>query len=87
MMYFPRWNHIWQILCLIILFELVAAATAADDADIIQVEIESGHIRGKRNVTLFEQKSYYSFRGIPYAQAPINDLRFKVSCVFVVLFW
>ena len=49
------------------------------NADVIEVDIESGRIRGKRSLTLFNEKPYYSFRGIPYAQAPIKDLRFKVS--------
>lgn len=48
------------------------------DADVIEVDIESGRIRGKRSLTLFQEKPYYSFRGIPYAQPPIKDLRFKV---------
>lgn len=42
------------------------------------VEIEDGRIRGKLNETLFDNKSYYSFLGIPFAKPPIDELRFKV---------
>lgn len=51
------------------------------DADVIEVDIESGRIRGKRSLTLYNEKPYYSFRGIPYAQPPIKGLRFKVMCL------
>lgn len=43
------------------------------------IETESGRVRGKQNSTLFENKLFYSFRGIPFAKPPINDLRFKVN--------
>lgn len=43
------------------------------------VETSSGVIRGTVNETLFKQKRYFAFRGIPYAQAPIGSLRFKVG--------
>ncbi len=41
------------------------------------VDTNYGPVRGlKRTSVVGEQ--YYSFRGIPYAKAPIGDLRFKV---------
>lgn len=43
------------------------------------VKIESGQIRGFKRFTIIEEKPYYSFRGIPFAQTPIDELRFKVS--------
>lgn len=49
------------------------------DVDVVEIDIESGRIRGKRALTLFQEKPYYSFRGISYAQPPIKDLRFKVK--------
>lgn len=42
------------------------------------IETDSGPIRGVRNTTLLNGVIYYSFRGIPYAKPPIDDLRFKV---------
>lgn len=37
-----------------------------------------GRVRGTKQVSRIG-KSFYQFRGIPYAQAPIGDLRFEVS--------
>lgn len=39
----------------------------------------NGEVRGRRNTTLLKNVPYYSFKGIPYAKPPIDDLRFKVS--------
>lgn len=43
------------------------------------VETHDGSVRGGLNYTLFHNISYYSYLGIPYAEKPINDLRFKVQ--------
>lgn len=56
-----------------------------DGGDVVEIDIESGRIRGKRSLTLFGEKPYYSFRGIPYAKPPIKDLRFKVSLFCVCM--
>lgn len=77
-----RWYKMWRfvfLLGLALAFCLSWADQVNADADMIEVDIESGRIRGKRSSTLFQEKPYYSFRGIPYAQPPIKDLRFKVS--------
>lgn len=42
------------------------------------INTEYGKVRGKLESTLFGDKHYYAFRGIPFAQPPIGDLRFKV---------
>lgn len=42
------------------------------------VETRDGGVRGKLKYTLYRNVSYYSFLGIPYAEKPIDDLRFKV---------
>lgn len=42
------------------------------------IETDNGPIRGVRNTTLINGAIYYSYRGIPFAKAPIKDLRFKV---------
>lgn len=42
------------------------------------VETRNGAVRGILNKTIFNQKPFYSFRGIPFAEPPIAELRFKV---------
>lgn len=42
------------------------------------VETDSGPIRGKIFKTLYDQRPFYAFKGIPYAEPPVNKLRFKV---------
>ncbi|XP_050055529.1 esterase B1-like isoform X1 [Aphis gossypii] len=43
----------------------------------MEVVIKQGVLKGLRNKTLLSNKPYFSFLGIPYAKAPVNDLRFK----------
>lgn len=42
------------------------------------IKTENGLVRGKKELTLFDQRAYYSFKGIPYGRAPVGELRFKV---------
>lgn len=42
------------------------------------INTEYGKVRGKLDTTLFDNRLFYAFKGIPYAQPPIGDLRFKV---------
>jgi len=55
------------------------------------VQTTSGPIRGEE--LTYEGTSYKAFKGIPYAAAPVGDLRFKVSYghdesnTFVVIEW
>lgn len=42
------------------------------------ITIEQGTLQGLHFKTQIFNKPYASFLGIPYAKAPINDLRFKV---------
>lgn len=37
-----------------------------------------GRVRGHRYYTVFGDKPYYAFKGIPYAKPPLDSLRFKV---------
>ncbi|XP_054259144.1 esterase FE4-like isoform X2 [Macrosteles quadrilineatus] len=42
------------------------------------IKIKEGAIRGKEvTATSFRKKKYFSFQGIPYAQPPVGNLRFK----------
>lgn len=42
------------------------------------VETHSGGVRGMQKSTFFRNISYHAFLGVPYAEKPIGDLRFKV---------
>lgn len=39
-------------------------------------ETEYGKVKGVKRLTIYDD-SYYSFEGIPYAQPPVGELRFK----------
>ena len=45
----------------------------------VTVNTTNGQVRGHRAYTIFDQKLFYSFKGIPYGQPPLGNLRFKVS--------
>lgn len=47
----------------------------------VLVQTNSGPVRGLRKNTI-DNLSYVSFQGIPYAQPPVGELRFKVSSQF-----
>lgn len=47
-------------------------------ASSVVVDTELGQVRGYQEFTRFENKTYYSFRGIPYAKPPLGELRFRV---------
>lgn len=49
------------------------------------VKTESGEVQGVTAKTLLNQRQFYSFRGIRYAQPPIGNLRFKVK--EILCFW
>lgn len=59
----------------ILFFEVILAE---EFPNLHTIKIQEGSIRGKLNETLFDKSPYYSFRGIPFAEPPIGDLRFKV---------
>lgn len=42
------------------------------------VHTNYGLIHGKRMTTIFDNGQYYSYKGIPYAKPPIDELRFMV---------
>lgn len=48
------------------------------------VTTKNGKIRGIQRVSQYSKKEYCSFLGVPYAQPPIGDLRFKVSSKFQI---
>lgn len=46
----------------------------------VLVQTKSGPVRGLFKSTV-DQLSYISFQGIPYAQPPVGELRFKVRFI------
>lgn len=72
------WNLIFPILFLFAANEFRKAIFNFWDGTPTVTVIGLGKIRGKY-VRLKSGESLYSFRGIRYAQAPINELRFEVS--------
>lgn len=42
------------------------------------VVTRNGAVRGILKKTIFRQKPYFQFMGIPFAEPPIGELRFKV---------
>lgn len=39
----------------------------------------AGSFRGRQAFTMFDQRRYYAFKGLPYAEPPLGALRFKVK--------
>lgn len=68
------------LLLMIALLMQSAEGAKRRKAKFVTVTLEEGNrIRGRAHYTLYENKRYISFKGIPYAEAPIGHLRFRVS--------
>ena len=46
------------------------------------IQTQGGKVRGSKELTALENKEYYAFKGIPFAEPPIGNLRFKVYNFF-----
>lgn len=73
------------VLCLMV-FAFVNCSCDDEISAYKTIEMHDGIVRGRLNYTLFRNVSYYSFLGIPYAEKPINGLRFKVGFCFVFVY-
>lgn len=45
----------------------------------VKVQVEQGLLEGEQLDLVTGDGQYYSFKGVPYAEPPIGQLRFKVS--------
>lgn len=52
--------------------------SAAAEEETVSVQLPQGIIEGSR-AEAKGGKSFYKFQGIPYAEPPVGNLRFKVS--------
>lgn len=64
---------------LLLLITVVALIKCEDDGNYKIVKINQGSVRGQKLRAIFYETDYYSFKGIPYAEPPVDQLRYKVS--------
>lgn len=71
------------VLVLLTKFCALCVASSANEVDDAIVTVTQGRVAG----TIMKSrdgKSFYAFRGIPYARPPVGDLRFKVSDFYFI---
>lgn len=71
------WPTIGALFVFLYCSPVVAQENSSDEFCLVNTR--SGPIRGKLYHTQFEKLPFYSFRGIPFGEAPIGNLRFKVN--------
>ncbi|KAJ8984447.1 hypothetical protein NQ317_012511 [Molorchus minor] len=64
-------------LCLLAVFFIVEIKNGLADDENPIISIANGPIMGRRDYTVGQNKTYYVFQGIPYAEPPVDDLRFS----------
>nr|QEP99757.1 carboxyl/choline esterase CCE021 [Glyphodes pyloalis] len=62
---------------LIQLLVIVVAVNACACQNTVEVKVKNGFVSGKIEKTFLNSKVYNVFKGIPYAEPPIGELRFK----------
>lgn len=79
---FTKSDYHSQFVMRLISFILCAIITifGNGDCDYFKVVYTSdGAVRGVKNTTEWQKCDYHAFKGIPYAEPPMGDLRFKVN--------
>lgn len=67
------------LICVVIILYLTVLCASENNQNRSQYQVvytNSGPIRGQLLTSIFEHKTFYSFKGIPYAVPPKNELRF-----------
>lgn len=72
-------HHIYSIINYTFLLLLTRATIFAQENPIVKVD--NGLIKGARSKAVNGNVICHSFRGIPYAQPPVGELRFRVSLI------
>ena len=74
LLYFPSCLFRKELTVLVCALLSISLSVFCDE-DIIQ--LQQGHLRGHR-LTTRKGREIFAFQGIPYAQPPVGELRFKV---------
>lgn len=67
----------------LILWIIFVVIVNSKNDEFYQIQTKNGLIRGLHETSQRKHVDFYAFRGIPYAKAPLNELRFKVSMTFI----
>ncbi|XP_026491214.2 esterase E4-like [Vanessa tameamea] len=59
------------------IFAIVVNLCVCDDFKTVKVKLKQGELSGKKEFTYINEQKFYSFKGIPYAEPPVGELRFK----------
>ncbi|KAK3886908.1 hypothetical protein Pcinc_008964 [Petrolisthes cinctipes] len=65
-----------RLVCLVLVVCLAGVGVSVEVDVGVEVVLQQGRLRGNKEV-LEDGRHYYTFLGIPYAQPPIGDLKFK----------
>lgn len=71
--------------CIVAVTVLVQVFAVDEEHKIVSTDL--GNVRGNVLQTLLDNRDFYAFRGIRYAQPPIGELRFKVSLMDRTRLW
>lgn len=74
-------------LVLIFVWQCFVIVYCDDYCDPLMVRTSDGMVKGIYQRTYLDNKTYIAFKGIPYAQPPVGELRFRVILCFYYIFF